>query len=114
MKRTLLLAMATLALLCGSDSLAAQQPAPPLPQVAATAMPAKLDINRASAAELLGVPGIGPRMAQAIVDLRTKKGSFATLDDLLQVRGIKEKTLRSITPYLSIPAQPAPATAQGR
>jgi competence protein ComEA len=74
------------------------------PSVAATvkALPQKLDLNRVSLEELVGVPGIGPRLAQAIVDLRQKKGSFKRVEDLLEVTGIKEKKLAAITDYLEV------------
>jgi competence ComEA-like helix-hairpin-helix protein len=80
--------------------------------VAVKAMPQKLDLNRASREELVGVPGIGPRMAQAIVDLRQKKGSFKRVEELLEVTGIKEKKLAAIAGYLEvIPLQASAATA---
>ncbi|MGO4372693.1 ComEA family DNA-binding protein [Paenibacillus sp. MCAF20] len=53
----------------------------------------KLDINRATAEELDALKGIGPAKAQAIVDDREKNGPFATVNDLLRVRGIGEKLL---------------------
>ncbi|WP_337101554.1 ComEA family DNA-binding protein [Paenibacillus sp. YIM B09110] len=53
----------------------------------------KLDINRATAEELDELKGIGPAKAQAIVEDREKNGSFATVNDLLRVRGIGEKLL---------------------
>jgi len=83
------------------------------PQVSSTAkeLQKKLDLNRASRDELVGVPGIGPRMAQAIVDLRTKKGSFKKVEDLLEVTGIKEKKLASLSGYLEvIPVQTSAST----
>ena len=77
---------------------------------AAKELPRKLDLNRISREELVGVPGIGPRMAQAIVDLRSKKGSFTRVEDLLEVSGIKEKKLASIAVYLEVkPPQPTAA-----
>lgn len=65
-------------------------------------LPQKLDLNRVGTGELEAVPGIGPRMAQAIVELRAKKGSFARLEELLEVTGIKEKKLAAIAGYLEI------------
>ena len=74
-------------------------------------LPQKLDLNRASREELVGVPGIGPSMAQAIVDLRTKKGSFTRVEELLEVTGIKEKKLAAIVGYLEVkPPQTSAAT----
>jgi competence ComEA-like helix-hairpin-helix protein len=69
---------------------------------AAGELPRKLDLNRVSREELVGVPGIGPAMAQAIVDLRSKKGTFTRIEDLLEVTGIKEKKLASIVGYLEV------------
>jgi len=75
-------------------------------------LPQKIDLNRVSREELIGVPGIGPRMAQAIVDLRSKKGSFTRMEELLEVTGIKEKKLAAIAGYLEIiPLQTSAATA---
>jgi competence ComEA-like helix-hairpin-helix protein len=67
----------------------------------------KLDINRATLAELVAVPGLGSRTAQAIIDLRSKKGSFSKLDELLEVRGIKEKKLAQLSAHLTVsPGKP--------
>lgn len=65
-------------------------------------VPQRLDLNRASLEELVGVPGIGPRMAQAIIDLRKKKGSFKRAEELLEITGIKEKKLAAISGYLEV------------
>lgn len=73
------------------------------PVPVATRVPQKkLDLNRASLDELLGVPGIGPRMAQAIIDLRSKTGSFKRIEELLAVSGIKEKKLASIAAFVDV------------
>jgi competence protein ComEA len=78
---------------------------------AATELPKKLDLNRVSREELVGVPGIGPSMAQAIVDLRSRKGPFSRVEDLLEVTGIKEKKLASISLYLEVKPPQAAAAA---
>lgn len=100
-------------------ALCAPAAAGPVPQAAPapaggrqTAAPRKLDVNRASAAELVNVPGIGERLAQAIVELRERKGTFATLEDLLEVRGIGEKSLALLGEHLAV-GQPAPTAAGG-
>ena len=61
--------------------------APPsaLPSTGVTAL---VDINQATVADLDRLPGIGPSTARAIVDHRTRNGPFASVDDLLAVRGI--------------------------
>lgn len=55
-----------------------------------------ININTASAAELQTLSGIGPSVAQSIIDERTKNGPFASVDDLMRVSGIGEKKLAKI------------------
>lgn len=55
-----------------------------------------VNINTASAAELQTLSGIGPSMAQSIIDERSKNGPFASVDDLMRVSGIGEKKLAKI------------------
>lgn len=55
-----------------------------------------ININTASAAELQTLSGIGPSMAQSIIDERTKNGPFVSVDDLMRVSGIGEKKLAKI------------------
>ena len=55
-----------------------------------------VNINTASAAELQTLSGIGPSMAQSIIDERTKNGAFASVEDLMRVSGIGEKKLAKI------------------
>jgi competence protein ComEA len=57
-----------------------------------TSGPPVIDINRATAVELLALPGIGPALAARIVDAR-KEAVFGSVEDLLQVRGIGPATL---------------------
>ncbi|OGK11512.1 MAG: hypothetical protein A2Y63_03655 [Candidatus Riflebacteria bacterium RBG_13_59_9] len=55
-----------------------------------------LDLNAAGTSELEALPGIGPVLAQRIVDLRDKLGRFSSVEDLLQVKGIGDKKLAAI------------------
>jgi competence protein ComEA len=84
-------------------------PAPPSDRGARPAAPAlrpaTLDVDRASAEELIRLPGIGPALASRIVAERAENGPFGGPDGLLRVRGIGPKTLEKIRGYLS----PAPA-----
>lgn len=56
----------------------------------------KLDVNRATVAELDLLKGIGPAKAQAIVADREKNGYFESIDELLRVKGIGNKLLAGI------------------
>jgi competence protein ComEA len=55
-----------------------------------------VDINSASAAELEELPGVGPVTAEAIVSHREQNGPFASVDDLIDVRGIGEAKLEQL------------------
>lgn len=53
-----------------------------------------IDINTATATEMAAVmTGVGPAKAQAIVDYRTEKGAFVSIDELTEVQGIGPATL---------------------
>jgi len=54
---------------------------------------AALQLNSATAADLERLPGIGPALAQRIVEERERLGGFRSVDDLLGVRGIGPSTL---------------------
>ena len=62
----------------------------------ADAAGAKVDLNAASAVELDALPGIGPVLAQHIVDWRTEHGRFASVDQLREVSGIGESKYASL------------------
>jgi comEA protein len=60
-----------------------------------------VDINKATEADLVTVPGIGKSLAQRIVEFRQKNGPFNAVDDLLKIQGIGEKSLEKMRPYLT-------------
>ena len=61
-----------------------------------------LDINRATPRELMLLPGIGPKKAEAIVAWRDANGPFPTVEGLLEVKGIGESTLRRLRPFVTV------------
>lgn len=60
----------------------------------------QLDMNAADSSEWRLLPGIGPSLAQRIIDSRRREGPFRGPEDLRRVRGIGPKTLDRIRPYL--------------
>jgi competence protein ComEA len=69
---------------------------------AAADTPAKgvVNINTATAQQLQLLPRIGPSTAERIIDFRTANGPFKKVDELLAVRGIGEKSMANLRPYV--------------
>jgi competence protein ComEA len=61
----------------------------------------RVDINKASLVEISELPGISDKVAAAVVEERDRLGRFRSLEDLLGVKGIKEKRLQKILPFLA-------------
>lgn len=61
----------------------------------------KININTATADELSQLSGIGPTIAQRIVDYREENGDFETIYDLMDVSGIGRETMKSIGEYIT-------------
>ena len=64
--------------------------------------PLLVDLNQATVAELDQLPGVGPSTARAIIDHRTRNGPFASVDDLLAVRGIGHAKLAELKPFVRV------------
>jgi competence protein ComEA len=62
----------------------------------------RIDLNRATRAELLQVPGIGPALAERIETYRKEHGSFLDVNDLDRVPGIGPATLQRIAPWVCV------------
>lgn len=61
-----------------------------------------IDLNSAGAELLQELPGIGPVYAERIIRWRTEAGPFRAVEELLQIRGIGEKRLEKIKPFVKI------------
>jgi competence protein ComEA len=63
-----------------------------------------LNLNTATAQDLDALPGVGPALAQRLIDYRTSHGPFKRLDDLTAVSGIGPQNLAKLKPYLVLGA----------
>lgn len=61
-----------------------------------------VNINTAEAAQLALLPRVGAKAAQRIVEYRKEHGPFRKTSDLMQVKGIGEKTYERLAPYLVV------------
>jgi competence ComEA-like helix-hairpin-helix protein len=85
-----------LALILLCSALAAQKQPPSKP----------VDLNAATVKELQELPGVGQVTAQRIIDMRQKSGHFRRVEDLLAIRGISQKKLDAMRPYVTVSASP--------
>jgi comEA protein len=61
-----------------------------------------VNINTASAEELIKIPGVGKSLAQRIIDFREEHGPFKKAEDLLKVRGIGEKNFKKMKSMVTV------------
>ena len=80
---------------CLAASLAGMSPA-------AYAADGVVNVNTATAEELLRLPGIGDAKARAILDYRKEKGAFKSVEQLREVKGIGDAALERLRPHLAI------------
>ncbi|OBZ19207.1 hypothetical protein A8L34_06705 [Bacillus sp. FJAT-27264] len=86
--------------LSAGASAAAVAAAPPVPPPAAPTS-GLINVNIATVAELMNLPGIGEKKAQAIIDYRNSKGAFRGATDLGKVKGIGPKVLEKLRPLVT-------------
>jgi len=78
-------------------------PARPAPPPAPEPAPLKpIDVNRAAAAELAALPGVGPGLAQRIVEEREQRGRFDSPEALRYVLGMGPKKLAAIRRFITV------------
>ncbi|MBB6050963.1 helix-hairpin-helix domain-containing protein [Armatimonas rosea] len=100
----------------GSRVLGKAQPVPPPVSAPAATHPSShgsagkfhtpgeglVKLNNATLADLQKLPGVGPSTAQSILDYRQSNGGFKELEELKEVRGIGEKKLEKMRPFLTL------------
>ncbi len=112
MRRLFRVAAMALAVCAGVGGLAAAQP-PAAPEAQGEQVE-RIDLNRASAVELETLPGVGPRTAELIIAYRNENGGFKKIEDLMNVRGIGERSFLRLRPLVSVGEAEAASNAGGR
>jgi competence protein ComEA len=62
----------------------------------------RLDLNRATEQDFDALPGIGPKLAERIMEYRQSVGAFHSLDELRNVKGIGKKKFERIRPLVTV------------
>ena len=61
-----------------------------------------VNLNTASIVELQKIPGVGPAMAEKLLQFRNENGGFKSVDDLLQIPGIGDKKFAKMQPFTRV------------
>ena len=79
--------------------------APQERQDSQAAKAATVNLNTATLEQLETLPGIGRRTAERILEYRSKSGGFKKIEELMNVKGIGEKSFLKLKPLVSVPAK---------
>ena len=114
--RALFMLLAIVALAAIPSAAAAQQAAPAAKSrgaakagKAAPGATAIVNINTATQAQLETLPGLGAKAAERILEYRQKNGQFKKVEDLMNVKGIGEKSFLKLKPRLTVTDKAAPS-----
>jgi competence protein ComEA len=101
------LAIFVMALIASPSPSAAQGAKPAAAAKARAAATEPVNLNAATAAQLQTLPGVGASTAQRIVDYRQKNGSFKKIEELMNVKGIGEKSFLKLKPLITVSSDKA-------
>jgi competence protein ComEA len=104
-------AVALIALALSSTAVRAAQ-RPPTPNASAPSTILLINLNTATMAELESLPGIGTRTAERIIEHRQKNGSFKKIEELMNVRGVGEKSFLKLKPLITVTPSKTEAAEQ--
>ena len=68
----------------------------------AAAAPAVVNLNTATATQIATLPGVGEKAAQRIIEYREKNGGFKKIEELMNVKGIGEKSFLKLKPLITV------------
>ena len=89
--------------IAGPSAWAQSDKTPAASKARATAS-APVNLNAASAAQLQTLPGVGASTAERILEYRQKNGAFKKIEELMNVKGIGEKSFLKLKPLVTIAA----------
>jgi competence protein ComEA len=61
-----------------------------------------VNLNSATAAQIASLPGVGDKAAQRIIEYREKNGGFKKIEELMNVKGIGEKSFLKLKPLVTV------------
>lgn len=82
-------------------------------EAATPAAGGKVNINQATAAQIVLLPRVGEKAAERIVEYRKEHGAFSRPEELMEVKGIGEKLFLVLKPYVTV-SGPTTATEKIR
>ena len=85
-------------------AVSAQESTRPAAKAAASAAAGMVNLNTATVAQLETLPGIGKATAERILEYRQKNGGFKKVEDLMNVRGIGERSFLKMKPLITVTA----------
>jgi competence protein ComEA len=95
------LVLATALVVMASPLIAQRAAKPPVAAAASTEI---INLNSATVAQIATLPGIGPKTADLVVQYRTKNGPFKKIEEIMNVRGVGEKSFLKIKDRLTVAA----------
>jgi competence protein ComEA len=85
----------------------ASQAKPSKPKPAAGAPTTPVNLNTATVADLQALPGVGASTAKLIIEHREKNGGFKKIEELMNIKGIGEKSFLKLKPMVTVASEKA-------